>query len=103
MKYAREIVHQGVRAGVAVRLEQHVNVSEAAGARGGQGRPDFGGMMAVIVDHGYAPFGAAYLKAAVDAAEPGQAFTNRFDRDFEFQSDGDRGGGVENVMGARDV
>ena len=52
MKCAREIVHQRLRAGVAMGLEQHVDAAIAAGARGGQSRANLGGMMTVIVDDG---------------------------------------------------
>ena len=69
MKGAREIVHQRLRARVAVRLEQHVNASKAAGARGRERGANLGGVMAVVVDHGDAALRAAHLKAAVHAAE----------------------------------
>ncbi len=69
MKGAGEIVQQRLRASVTVRLEQNVNALEAAGPRGRQRGANFGGMVAVIVDHRDAALRAAHLKAPVDAGE----------------------------------
>src|SRR5579862_6695744 len=103
MEGAREIVHQGRGAGVAMRLEEHVNVAETAGAGGGERRSDFSGMVAVIVDHGDARDGAAHLKAAVDSGESGEGFANGVRRDFEFQAHGGGRGRIEDVMRAGNV
>ena len=71
MKGAREIIHQRLRARVAVRLEQHVDTLKAAGARGRESGANLGGVVAVVVDHGDAALGATHLKAAVDTMEFG--------------------------------
>src|ERR1700677_3625933 len=66
VKALRELVHQMLRARVAVRLEHSVNAAKLAELRGGECSPNLSGMMAVVVDHGDAAGLATHLKAAVD-------------------------------------
>ena len=79
VKGAREIVHQRLRPGVAMRLEENMNAAVAARPRGGQSRANLGGMMAVIVDHGDAALSAAHLEPAVHATETRQSLADGFD------------------------
>src|ERR1017187_8517597 len=103
VKGARELVHQMERAGEAMGLEEDVDAPETAHAGAIQGRADFGGMVAVIVDDGDAALDAAHLKAAVDAVEGGKGFADFVGGDFEFHGDGDGGHGVEHVVAARNA
>jgi hypothetical protein len=52
-----------------MRLEDDVDLAESALAGGGEGGTDFGGVVAVIVDDGYAAASASHLEAAIDSAE----------------------------------
>src|SRR5579864_9409811 len=54
---------------VAMRLEDDMDLLEAALPRRRQRRLDLGGMMAVVVDHAHAGNASAQLEPAVDAAE----------------------------------
>ncbi len=85
-----------------MRLEQHMNVREAASAGRAEGGANFGRVMAVIVDHRDASLYAADLKTPLHAAKGGQSFANRFDRNVQLQADRDRGRGVQHVMRAGD-
>jgi len=49
---AAEIVPEVLRARVAMRLKEHEQAIELAAARGFEGCPDFGGVIAVIVNDG---------------------------------------------------
>src|SRR5882672_9943912 len=73
---AREFVPEMLRAGVAVRLEKHQEAIEFADARGLQGGPDLGRVMAVVVDHGNVVDGALNVEAPTNAGKFGQAFAN---------------------------
>jgi hypothetical protein len=103
VKGARELVHQMERAGEAMGLEEHVDAAETAHAGAIQGRADFGGMVAVVVDDGDAALDAAHLKAAIDAVESGKGVADGAGGDFEFHGDGDGGHGVEHVVTARNA
>src|ERR1700678_2092549 len=87
-------------AGIAVGLEDDVNLVVAALAGGGECGGDFGGVVAVVVDDGDAVGAAAKLEAAVDSVEAGQALGDFLCRDFKLTGDGDGGGGVEDVVTA---
>src|SRR6185369_16239660 len=100
MKGACEIIHQRLSARVAVRLEQHVDALKAARPRGRQSGADFGGMMSVVIDHGNAALGPAYLKAAVDTAEFGQRLANHLHWNVEFEGHRYSGSGVQSVVRA---
>ena len=70
-----EIVEQVASSGVAVGLEENVNVPIATLAGGGKGGADFRRVVAIIVDDGDAVSGALVLKAAVDATKAAEAFS----------------------------
>src|SRR5580704_19740039 len=103
MKCAREIVHQCLRSGVAMRLEQNVNVRVAAGTGRSERRPNFSRMMAVIVDDGDSTRGAANRKTPVDAGESVEPFADGRHGNVQFQARGHRGGGVQHVVRARNM
>src|SRR5271157_862466 len=103
VKGARELVHQMERAREAMGLEKHVDAAETAYAGSIEGRADFSGVVAVVVDDGDAALDAAHLKAAVDAVEGGKGIADGVGGDFELHGDGDGGHGVENVVTARNA
>ena len=72
----RELVQKIEGAGVAVGLEDDVNLPVAALAGRGEGGANLGGMVAVIVHHGDAARLAAQLKAPVHAAKMIEALGN---------------------------
>src|SRR5579863_9536730 len=67
-----EIIHQSLRACVAVRLENYVDAAIVTQTCCRQGSSDFSRMMAIIVDYGYSPLLAAHLKPAIDPGETSQ-------------------------------
>ena len=100
---AGELVHKVEGTGVAVGLEDDVNLAVAALAGGGKGGANLGGVMAVVVDDGDAAGGAAKLKAPVDAAEVTEALGNFVGGNFKLAGDGDGGGGVEHIVASGNV
>src|ERR1019366_9842344 len=76
---------------------------EAAGASGSERGADFGGMMAVFVDHGDAALRTAHLKAAVDTTEFGQRLANDLYRNVEFECDRHRCSRVQRIVRAGDL
>src|SRR5579872_6852598 len=103
MEGAREIIHQRLRARVAMGLKQHVDALKTAGAGGGESGADFRWVMSVIVDHGDAALCAAHLKAAVDATEFSQRLANHLYWNVEFESHCDSRRSVESIMRAGDL
>src|SRR5438067_9078823 len=76
VKCAPKFVHQRLRSGVAMRLEQHVNSCVAAGAGSRESCTDLRRMVPIIVNHGDSARRAADLETPVDAAELLQALPN---------------------------
>src|SRR5580692_7767508 len=74
----------------------------AAGARAGslERGANFGGVMAVIVDHGHAARLTAVLEAPVDAAKILEPLGDLFRRYFKLPGDRDGGRGVEHIVPA---
>ena len=72
-KSGGELVKQVAGAGVAVGLEENMDVAVAALAGGGKGGTNFSGVVAVVVDHGDAVCRAFVLKAAVDTTKAGKS------------------------------
>ena len=66
-----------------MRLEDDVDLPEAALQRRGQGSANLGGVVAVVVDDGDAVGVADQLEAAVDAVELRQPLTNLLDRNIQ--------------------
>ena len=98
-----EFIEQQLRARVAVRLKDDVDLAEAALPRRRQRGANLGGMMAVVVDHGDAVGAALELEAAIHAVEVGQAFADLVDRNVQSNADGDGGSGVAHVVLAGNV
>src|SRR5713101_785421 len=69
IKGAAEFVPQMLRARVTVRLEEQQQAIELANARGFERGADFGGVMAVIVDHGNVVDRAFNVEAPADSRE----------------------------------
>src|ERR1700678_1435738 len=90
-------------AGIAVGLEDDVNLVVAALAGGGECGGDFGGVVTVIVDDGDAVGAAAKLEAAVDSVEAGEALGDFFGRNFKLAGDRYCSRGVEDVVAAGDA
>ena len=102
-KCTAELVQKIKGAGVAVGLEDDEDAAMATLPRGCEGGANFGGMVAVVVDHGDAAGGATKLKAPINSSEVIEAFGNFIGGNFKLAGDGDGGGGVENVMASRDM
>ncbi len=97
---AAEFVPEMLRAGVAMRLEEHEQATELTDARRFERGADFGWVMAVIIDHRDVVDHAFDVKAAADAREFGEALADQFCRNIEVQRDGRRGGGIAHVVNA---
>src|SRR6266849_7568039 len=100
---AAEFVPEMLRARVAMRLKEHQQAIEFADARGYQRGADFGGVMAVIVDHRDVVDHAFNVEAAADARELAEPFADQFRGNIQIQRDGRGGGGVAHVVDARRV
>src|SRR6266850_1555717 len=98
-----ELLAQVQGPSVPVWLEHRHDPTVEPGLGGGQGRPDLGGMMAVVVDHRDAAGAPEDLKAALDTRESSQRFLNSGERDLELQPHPHRREGVEHVVAARDL
>ena len=97
---AREIVPEMLRAGVAMRLEQHEQAIEFAAARGFERGANFRGMMAVIVHDRDVVHRAFNVEAAADAGKFRQAFANQVGGDVQIEADSSRGGSVPHIVDA---
>ncbi len=86
-----------------MRLEDDVDLAEAALTRRCQGRAYLCGMMAIVVDHGYAVGSALELEAAVHAAEFFQSIAYVADWNVESKANRDGGSGIAHVVFARHV
>ena len=86
-----------------MRLEQDVQPARRTAARRGQGGPDFGRVVAVVVDHGDAALYAFHLEAPIDAAELRQSFADRATLDVQFEGRGDSCRRIQHVVLARHV
>ena len=102
-KCTAELVQKIKGAGVAVGLEEDVDLAVAALAGGGEGGANFGGMVAVVVDHGDAAGGATKLKAPINSSEVIEARGDLIGGNFKLAGDGNGGGGVEDVVAARNA
>ena len=74
-----ELLHQITSAGVAVRLEDDVNLAEAALPGRSQSRFDLCGMVSVVVDHTDAGGASAQLEAAINPSKLIERALDRFD------------------------
>src|SRR5262245_13054521 len=100
---AVELGREGVRARVAVRLEDDDEAPSQPLARGPEGRLDLRRVMAVVVDHEDAAALAADLEASVDACEPGERPRDPRERDVELAAHRDRRQAVEHVVAPRNA
>src|SRR6266481_6486695 len=100
---AAEFVPEMLRARVAMGLEEHQQAIEFADARGFQCHADFGGVMAVIVDHRNVIDRSFDFEAAHYAREFAEALADQLRGDIEIQRDGGSGCGVAHVVDARRV
>src|SRR5213593_1884307 len=99
----QELVPQMLGPGVAVRLKHRHDPTVEAGLGGGQGRPDLGRVMTVVVDHRDATGTTQDLKSALDSGESGERPLNRGKRDLQVQPHADRRERVEHVVAAGDL
>src|SRR6266576_1367801 len=81
-----------------MRLKDHVDLAKAALPGCGQRGLDFGGMVAVVVDHANASDLAAQLETTVDTAKVFQRGVDVFDAEVQADADRNCGRGVENVV-----
>src|ERR1017187_1304285 len=88
VKGGGEFLDQVAGAGVAVGLEDDVNLAESALAGRGQRGLDLGRMVAVVVDDAHAGGAAAQLEAAIDAAELIEGGADGFDSNLQADADG---------------
>src|SRR5712692_286890 len=101
IKGAAEFVPQMLRARVTVRLEEHQQAIELTNARGFERGADFGGVMAVIVDHGYVVDRAFNVEAPADSRESSEAIADQLRGHVQIKSDRCRSRGVAHVVDAR--
>src|SRR5262249_31535992 len=98
-----EFIHQVASPGVAMRLEDDVNLEVSALARSSQRGTNFRWVMCVIVDDGYADSLTAKLETTVNAAESLKRFTDIGHGNIESNTDGNSSARVESVVQPRDV
>src|SRR5690348_2194891 len=98
---AAKFVPKVQRAGKAVRLEEDQEAFELAAARGFEGGPDFGGMMAVVVDDRDVVDRTLDIEAPAHTGKSGKTFADEVGRHVEVERDGSRGGGVADVVHSR--
>src|ERR1700722_3234471 len=84
-----------------MRLEDDVNLTVAALASCCEGRGDFCGVVAIVIDHGHSVCLAAKLEAAVDSVEIDQALGDLIGGNLKLAGDRNRGRRVEDVVAAR--
>src|ERR1700733_9373055 len=96
-----ELVHERLRAGITVRLKYDVDLAKTALPRSRQRRPDFRGMMAVIVDHAYTVNRPSQLETTIHSAEVFKSRSNLLDADVKANAHGNRGRSVQHVVYSR--
>src|SRR4029077_4439485 len=97
---AAEFLPQMLRARVAMWVEEHQQTIELANAGSFQRGPDFGGVMAVIIDYRDVVDGAFDVEAAADAREFAEAFADQFRGNVEIERDSCCSGGVAHIVDA---
>src|SRR5215471_16622392 len=95
-----ELLPQMLRAGVAVRLEEHQQTVKFTAACRFERGPDFGGVMAIIVDDRDLADRSFDVKSAAYAGEVGKALANELRRDVEIEGNGGGGSRVADVVDA---
>ncbi len=95
-----ELWGKGLGAAVAVGLEGHHHAVEVEAGGRGEGGGHLGGMVAVVVHHGYAGDVAHVGEAAPHAAELGEGPGGLGDVEAQHPGDGEGRRGVELVVGA---
>ena len=103
MEGVGEFVHQQLRPGVAMRLEDHVDLAITALPGCGQRGANLGGMMSVVVKHTHPGGLATPLETAFHSPEILERGTNLLDLDVEANSNRNRRRGIQNVVYARHV
>src|SRR5713101_3390054 len=101
IKGAAEFVPQMLRARVTVRLEEQPQAIELANTRGFERGADFGGVMAVIVDHGNVVDRAFNVEAPADSREFAEAIADQLRGHVEVEGDSRCGRGVAHIVDAR--
>src|SRR6185312_2802276 len=94
LKSRCELIHQVTCAGIAVRLEDHMDFVEATLFGRSQSRANFGGMMAVVIDDADSTGLAAQLKTPIHSAESIQGCADLLDAYIESNADCDGSGCV---------
>src|SRR5689334_25213634 len=100
-KRCGELFHQIASAGVAVRLENDVNLAKAALLRRSQSSFDFGGMVPVIVDDADAHCPPPQLKSAINASELIERRADCVDANVESKPYRNRGGRIQDIVCSR--
>src|SRR5271163_2266738 len=101
MKALAKLIQQGMRARIAVRLEDDVNLPIVAQPRRRERGANLRRMVAVIVDYVNSALFSAGLKAPVHACVSFHRGANYIHCDVEFQADRDGRGCVQYVVKAR--
>src|SRR5579885_793985 len=86
-----------------MRLEDDVNLAISALSCGGQRSANFGGMMAIVVDHSNPIHRPAQLKTPIDAAEIFEGFADLRNRNIEADADRDCRSRIEYVVKTTNV
>src|SRR5512146_1934339 len=93
-----ELLEESLRPRVTVRLKNDMDLSVTTLACCRQRRLDLGGLMAVIVDNGYAVHRSAQLKTPVNATEMLQGRAHLLHIDFQTNSDCNSSRCVQHVV-----
>ena len=102
LKAIAKFMQQVASASVAMRLKQHEDAFESALTGRFQGGANLCGVVAVIINDSDAADFSLALKATLDPAEIREPGGNMFRRDAKLNADGNGGGGISQVMQARD-
>src|SRR5207249_9517872 len=100
LKRSCKLVHQITGSGIAMRLEDHMNLAKATLPGGGKGGANFRGMVAVVIDYADPRNLAPQLEATVDAVEVFESRANLLDLEIQANPNGNGRRRVEDVVGS---
>ena len=98
-----KLVHERLRAGVTMRLEDDVNFAETALPRRREGGANLGRMMPVVVDHADSVNRASQLEATIHAAKVLKGCADLLDADVKTDANRNRRCGIQHVVHAGHV